>query len=83
MRSGARFRRANGRGKTGDSKHHFARTARRAAGDGAVTGNGTYLAFDLMELKEVVRCSREGVRSVAKEEALNQTTNEKCGEWLF
>ena len=78
------MKRANGlRGQTGDPKHHLARTARRATGNGAVAGNGTYLAFDPMELKEVVRCSRKGVRSVAQDGALNPTTNEKCGEWFF
>ena len=39
-----RLKRANGRGQTGDSKQHFARTARRATGNGAVAGNGTYFA---------------------------------------
>ena len=73
-----RLKRANGRGQTRDSKHHFARTARGATGNSAVVSNGTYLAFDLMELNEVVRCSRTGARSVAQDGALNQTTNEKC-----
>ena len=31
---------ALGKGQTGDSKQHFARTASRATGDGAVAGNG-------------------------------------------
>ena len=35
------MKRANGRGQTGEeSKQHFARTARRAAGNSAVAGNG-------------------------------------------
>ena len=68
----------DGRGQTEAHKQHLARTARRATGNGAVAGNSTYLAFDLMELKEVVRCSREGVRSVAQDGALNQTIHEKC-----
>ena len=36
-----------------------------------------------MELKQVVKRSREGALSVAKDGALNQTTLENCGEWLF
>ena len=35
-----RLSRANGKGQTEDSKHHFARTARRATGNSAVAGNG-------------------------------------------
>ena len=34
-----RLKRANARGQTGALAHHFARTARRATGDGAVAGN--------------------------------------------
>ena len=41
-----RLKRANGRCQTEDSNVHFGRTARRATDNGAVAGNGTYLAFD-------------------------------------
>ena len=72
-----RLKRANGRGQTMAHKLHFARTARRATDNGAVTGNGTFFSFELLGLKEVARCKREGVRSVAQGRALNQTTRTK------
>ena len=77
-----RLKRTNGRGQTEAHKHHFARTARRVTGNGAVAGNGTYLAFDLMELNEVVRCSREKARGAlhkAMRSTKRHTTNALLG----
>ena len=55
--------------------------APRATAQSTATASSSALTVE--HLNEAGRCPRQGARRVAQDGALNQTTNEKCGEWLF